>query len=393
MKQHTFDTLYQKKPSGKTYIWKILVIEHSSSNVVIKTEYGQLDGKMIVKETKIEAGKAGRSILEQAMSEAQSDWNKKVNKGGYVANLKEANTKVNIKPMLAHTFRFADQKNKKGYAMTLPCIGEGKYDGNRCIAFFDKAANKVILQTRTGKVINNFTDIEEKLAKVYESISKSIYFDGELYTDKISFNILNGLIKKKTIDAENKKNIDLVNYYIYDCFDLEHMDEFKQLDRKKFIEEVIPKKSSKLIVVKYYTLNTEADIRKKHAELVKEGFEGIILRSMNGLYELNKRSRNLLKYKDFMDEEFKVVGYHISNDGIPTVVWECETNEEVNGKRNVFSVKPQGTMEERAYLLEHANEYIGKMLTVKFQDFTDDVNGIPRFPTAVDFRDEDEIEP
>ncbi len=89
--------------------------------------------------------------------------------------------------------------------------------------------NKVILQTRTGKVINNFTDIGEKLAKVYESISKSIYFDGELYTDKISFNILNGLIKKKTIDAENKKNIDLVNYYIYDCFDLEHMDEFKQL--------------------------------------------------------------------------------------------------------------------------------------------------------------------
>jgi len=393
-KIHKFDKLYQRKANEKVYVWNIEVRE-KSGYAIIHTEYGQLDGKQVIKDTEIHAGKAGRSIIEQALSEARSDWNKKVNKGGYIKDLKDAKTKLNIKPMLAHNFRFSDQKDKKGYSIPLPALAEPKYDGNRCIAFYDSEAKKVVLKSRSGKVIVNFTDIESRLAKeVYAKIKNAatFYLDGELYTDKLPFNELNGVFRReKNLTTEDYKKIDLVNYYIYDCFDTANQS-MPQMERKEFLEKAVDKKDKKLILVKYYEVKTEAEIKKRHEEFVKEGFEGIILRDKNGVYELNKRSRYLLKYKDFADEEFKVVGYHISNDAVPTVVWECETNEEVDGKRGIFSVKPQGTQEERAYLLEHAKEYIGKMLTVKYQEYTDDVHGIPRFPTAKDFRDPAEID-
>ena len=44
-----------------------------------------------------------------------------------------------------------------------------------------------------------------------------------------------------------------------------------------------------------------------------------------------------------------------------------------------------GTRAEKKKLFQNAQDYIGEMLTVKFQDYT--VAGIPRFPVGVTFRD------
>ena len=50
-----------------------------------------------------------------------------------------------------------------------------------------------------------------------------------------------------------------------------------------------------------------------------------------------------------------------------TVIWECETP-----KGQTFRVRPRGTHEYRTELFQNGNDYIGKQLTVRYQELTDD---------------------
>jgi len=48
-------------------------------------------------------------------------------------------------------------------------------------------------------------------------------------------------------------------------------------------------------------------------------------------------------------------------------------------------VKPEGTLETRRKYFENKNNFLGKLLTVKFQNLTN--LGIPRFPVGIVIRD------
>lgn len=77
-----------------------------------------------------------------------------------------------------------------------------------------------------------------------------------------------------------------------------------------------------------------------------------------------------------MDEEFVIVGYHegdASDKGC--VIWDCITL-----MNKSFAVRPRGTMEQRKQWFSQGNQYIGKKLTVIFQEYSQD--GIPRFPVG-----------
>ena len=87
------------------------------------------------------------------------------------------------------------------------------------------------------------------------------------------------------------------------------------------------------------------------------------------------------KYKEFMEEEFKIIGFHEgTGDEKGIVIWECETPD-----KKQFSVRPKGTREIRKELYDNGDKYIGKLLTVIFQEYTND--GIPRFPVGKSIRD------
>jgi DNA ligase-1 len=48
-------------------------------------------------------------------------------------------------------------------------------------------------------------------------------------------------------------------------------------------------------------------------------------------------------------------------------------------------VKPEGTIKERERYYREREEYMGKQLTVRFQNLT--ALGVPRFPVGVTIRD------
>ena len=62
------------------------------------------------------------------------------------------------------------------------------------------------------------------------------------------------------------------------------------------------------------------------------------------------------------------------------MLWICETPE---GKR--FTCRPRGTHEERKVWFKNGAAYVGKKLTVRFQELSD--GGVPRFPVGIAFRD------
>jgi DNA ligase-1 len=121
-------------------------------------------------------------------------------------------------------------------------------------------------------------------------------------------------------------------------------------------------------------------MKESHARYVAEGYEGIMLRNATGVYR-GVRSKELQKYKEFQDDEYEVVDFR-QGEGQEEgcVLWVCRTPSGIP-----FSVRPRGTREDRAVLYQKGADYVGQMLTVRFQELTDD--GVPRFPVGIAFRD------
>merc|ERR1712070_865257 len=104
------------------------------------------------------------------------------------------------------------------------------------------------------------------------------------------------------------------------------------------------------------------------------------IRDVNSIYEPNKRSRYLQKYKKFDEDEYKIVGFKDSEREKGLVIWVCEVKKGIE-----FDVVPIGSNEERKELFKNAEQYIGKLLTVQFLGLTDD--GKPKVAKGKDIRD------
>jgi len=124
-----------------------------------------------------------------------------------------------------------------------------------------------------------------------------------------------------------------------------------------------------------------------HERQLAAGYEGTMLRWGSQGYQDGKRSKHLLKMKQFSDSEFKITGFrrgvpYVTADGTYEVpVWVCDAG---NGK--AFTCTAQGDRYEKHALWESVEEHVGKQLTVKFHYLSKD--GIPQLPVALRFREE-----
>ena len=375
-----FPTLFKKTCSNKIYQWNIKIEDNNDNTYTIITSHGERNGKMVGHSKKISKGKANRSVLEQAILDSTSKWNSKYNKEGYRETI-NMNSRPVVRPMLANTFKF-DSLTKKSRAkkIKLPCAIQRKYDGIRCLAYNDN--NKIILESRKGVKFENFNLLKKELQTLFLGFGKNFYLDGELYTDSIPFESLSGLIRKKENKTSEKEleDINKIKFYIYDCFDIDKMGT-SFTSRCDLISVIFGKNINYCVRVPTYIAETGDDIKKYHKQFISEGFEGTMLRNLDSVYEPNKRSKDLQKYKDNMEEEYKIIGFHEgSGDEKGAVIWDCVTKE---GKQ--FAVRPVGSRELRQTLYKNGEKYIGSLLTVIFQELTND--GIPRFPRGKAIRD------
>jgi DNA ligase-1 len=350
--------------------WSISWSKNSDNTYTLTSLHGKINGKMVEHSTIISSGKnIGRSnettILQQTKLEAQSAWNKKVKQGYSTSLQKDKNTFV--KPMLANTY--TEETN-----LTFPVWVQPKLDGVRCLIY--KNGKDIYFQSRKNTMYEPIEHMLPELTHLFESLPKNTVLDGELYTHGIGFDKIVSMVRRGT-GAEKTKHPDLdtLHYTIYDLI----TEDSKMIyeDRLLLLQSTYSKYKFKTIqCIETHTVTTKPRIDHWLHTFEDKGYEGIMIRR-NGVYKEN-RSKDLLKYKRFLDDEFEVVGHHESKTGIP--VFECVTKDGAS-----FSVLMKETMEMKQQMMENVEDYYGKMLTVRFQEWTKDK--IPRFPVGIEFRD------
>jgi len=265
---------------------------------------------------------------------------------GYDSALKRAKTmwenqkEIPILPMLANKW-----EDRQKY-ISEPFYVQPKIDGVRLLV-----SNKGGI-SRTGKIVPG----TEHLGK---GLKEGEYLDGECYDPNKTFEEITSLFKT---------NPKALEFHVFDYFDTNQPD----LTFDQRLERV---------TVETRWVKTKKDLPIVHKQYMDAGYEGTMIREPSSVYEIGKRSNYLLKLKDFKTDEYKVIGMReCTGKDVGTPTWVCLTE---NGQE--FTVRPEGTQEKRREMFKNGDKYMGKMLTVKYQNLTD--LGVPRFPVGIAFRD------
>jgi DNA ligase-1 len=363
------EKLYKKTKTGAIAQWEVFTEGNK-----YWTEHGQIDGKITVSVPTIcEAKNVGRSNevseSEQAQFVARRKWEDRQKYDGYTTNINDVDKgKSFFECTLAHKW---DSHAKK---MPENIMGSPKLDGLRCIITKDGAF------TRNGKQYVTTKFIEESLQEFFEEYP-DIVLDGELYCHRLhnDFNKITSLARKtkeKSIKPEDWDEIkDKLKLYIFDIYD-QSEPEKEFTERYEFIQEKFI--DAEYLVPVINKLITHDQIDEYHSECIEEGYEGIMLRDPSMLYE-HTRSKKLLKYKQFTDDEFKVIDITAGKGIRATMAGRvrCATKDGVE-----FEAGIQGTHEYFTELLVERNKFIGQMATIRYQNLTPD--GKPRFGVMVD---------
>ncbi len=370
-----FAPLYSLNSNGSIQRWSISV----EDNRIIK-EYGQIGGKMqsitdIIRDGK-NIGKSNETTpKEQAIAEATAQWEKKL-KSGYSKTQKDARSGVvdakfvtgGIEPMLAHKFRDHSDKIK------FPAFVQPKLDGIRCIAIIENGV--ATLWSRTRKPITGVPHIIKDLETKFPDAN--IIFDGELYNHsyKNKFEEIVSFVRQEI----PKEGHEVVQYHIYDIVDTTKT--FKQRQEWLVTNRENIESNTPMVLNLVHTHEVEDDdvLMYWFTSWRLAGYEGAMVRNSKSMYE-GKRSYGLQKIKEFDDDEFKITGIKSGRGRMAEcAIFTCTTS-----KGDLFDCKMEGSLDVLKDILKNPRSVIGKMLTVRYQGFTN--GNMPRFPIGVSVRD------
>jgi DNA ligase-1 len=352
--EHEWPTLMSTAKTGKTKFWQVRVYSDVMGRAFLEAEYWQDDGAHQTAPKEIKGKSLGKSNettpIQQAMLEAEATWKKQKDKG-YLEDGEEASSPY-LLPMLAENYT-----SKKKH-LRLPAYGQPKLDGFRCLY------NPTIgFWSRGGKPFDTAVD----LSRLRFAPHADITFDGELILPM-------GYTFQQTCEAikKQRKETELLEYRIFDVMRPGISFSYR-LGLAQGASHAFPEG---VAVVETIKIENTAEIEGVRDHYLEQGYEGLMLRNWDGDYQVGQRSNDLLKYKTFIDAEFRVVDV---TDGsgreAGAAILVCETAE---GKR--FQTRMKGDYETRREIFENGDKVIGKMWKVKYQNLTDD--GIPRFPVA-----------
>lgn len=382
-------TLYSKDAKGKLILWRVW-----NEGDIIVVEHGQVGGRTTKNRDRAQATNVGRANERlgeaQAEFEVQSRWERKI-KQGYFESMEMAKTAEVILPMLAHPiirkFRRKGLPVEEKRAVAYPCHMQRKLNGLRCLAVVNPDGS-VTLKSRQGTVWDYLGHIE---AAVSFLGNPGDIFDGEVYAHGVPLQTINGWIKNGS-DEDAAAAREGLQYHLYDMpsavgqrggtwedrwQELQHR-YLQYVYRMTGIPLVNPgvarawagKAVYPLQLVETHTAYNEEGVKEFAGRVIAEGYEGVILRQLGHEYTFGKRKEALIKWKDFVDEEFVVKDilsreYFDPKTGQPIhILDKCVCENNLNDR--TFEVVPLGTVEEKAQMWADKEQYIGRRLVVRY---------------------------
>lgn len=324
----------------------------------------------------------------------------------------------NLQPMLAHMWqRYRHTIPRKEQLTVSP-----KLDGVRCVAAWDPKRKQVVLISRHGTIIQSCPHINQALHNFFDN-DPFLVLDGELYhhTAFETFEELSGLIRRtkssglRGVSAKEAQKLKSIEFHIFDVMESMKPAVKNRLRKRKTSAGRTSTRSRPVNVGELpftarlrFLHDTFAPAHETHSRpspsvagcpscikivsampcgidrvdrylrlFISKGYEGVMIRRVSHPYAKGKRSSYLLKYKNTLDDEYRIHGV-VEGQGKwkhALAAFTCRTK---NG--HIFHASPAVTALRRRSLWSERTRLIGKMLTVQYQEMTE--RGVPRFPVG-----------
>lgn len=368
-------TLYTRDASGATRFWRMEL--NPDDPTQYRTISGVLGGAEVptawTTATPKNVGRANATTAaEQAVAEMEATYRQKLDRK-YHEDPNNVGAHKFFAPMLAKTL---DDRVKQ--VLGRVAFIQPKLDGYRCVASVGG------LHSRQGKPWH-LPHIVEALQPFFDE-DPDLLFDGELYNHDLrdDFNTLGSLIKKgNRSSAEEERVRSTIQYHVYDLpghsggFSARIGELHTVYGYSKGLDD--PLYDGPIRLVATHPITTQGSIDELYAGFMEQGYEGAMVR-LDEPYEVGKRSKSLLKLKDFQDGEFELVRVE---EGLGNWAGYAKTatirlkdgREQSSGMR--------GSREFLAQVLRDWKRY--SQVTVRYQNVTPD--GFLRFPIIVDWHE------
>ncbi|MDP3733635.1 MAG: ATP-dependent DNA ligase, partial [Nanoarchaeota archaeon] len=200
-----------------------------------------------------------------------------------------------IKMMLAQRVEHLDDIPKK---MPGKVMVDAKYDGERVQAHRDKKGKVTLFSRRLENTTEQFPDIVQALEKMK---GKEFVVEGEIialdkHGNPLPFQTL--MKRRRKYDVEKyRKEIPVV----LKLFDLLYYDGHTFLNqphsvRLQKLEEIIPKSTTLKFVDRIVTDDVD-ELNAFFKKMLQEGYEGVIVKAQDGVYQAGTRGWNWIKWK------------------------------------------------------------------------------------------------
>lgn len=398
-----------KATNGKFRWWSIECDENYAEGIgySIIRKYGQVGGK----ETEgpcilVAHGKAKRTTREQLLLQINSELKKQLDKG-YIEVPKHPNEYSSkeldslfgssvtnqfgiIKPMLAKQ----ESKLTKRSILDKEWMVSRKLDGVRCLMYWD--GTQICTASRGGETYDYSTTHIRKNPDLIEFFQNfpTVILDGELYRHDKILQQISGAARLE----QNAYDCEWLQYWIYDGYDTAHP-ELTAEERNALVYENVPAyvyhnndnndgcldkdinyEQETILLLNQVTVSGETEIWKLHDQYVSEGFEGCVIRDPNRSYKPNGRTNDMIKFKRYLSDDFKVISYELGLRGSEDMVFVCELDD-----GRTFKAMPVGNREvKEEYVQNFEKKYNGHKAECTYFNLSDD--GIPTQPKLRIFR-------
>ena len=261
-------------------------------------------------------------------------------------------------PMLAHKY---PQRQ-----LALPFYVQPKLDGVRCIG------TEHGLWSRKNSALTSIPHIRRDVVELVDKYPDITALDGELYLHGWTLPKISGLARLKSPTPESK----MLQYHIFDYIPNRIGEPYE--DRLARLQRIVGF-SEHIKIVRTDLCEEQEDVDFLHRRYCKLGYEGSMHRRMGSMYQF-QRSTSLLKRKDFLDEEARIVSVEEGNG-----TWRGAVKSVglVDSKGIGFSAGVRGDLSDMQKLWAKRRGLIGQTCTFRYL-YRDKKSGKPQLPVATD---------
>jgi len=235
--------------------------------------------------------------------------------------------------------------------------------------------------SRGGKEIFGFDHIIAEIETIFKKFEDIEMLDGELYADNIGFQEIQGIVTSNVnIDPEKKQKI---KYMIFAMISKSIGNTNEMSDKMREVKNICDFQYLKFLIG--IDVNS-CEVMVLAKVFVENNYEGAMLRHPIRHYNFD-RSDDLLKLKFMMDADLTVVGFEEGEGKHIGKLGALIAKGNVDGHQIQCKIGSGFDDKTRVEIFLNQSKYIGKTVSVQYQNLTDDKISL-RFPVFLGFRED-----